>query len=99
MRDGGTDSEGRTFSNPLVVLLIPRSDRHAELLEELDEREALGLREPARCRIHQAFVTREELDRLFFACFRQPNDASSFCQWVGLAGDEAQRTGVDPRPW
>src|SRR5438034_11835995 len=63
----------------------------AELLEQLNERCALGLREPTRRQIHRRLVTGEYPGRLLFACRRQPNDASPSVARVGLARDQAAR--------
>src|SRR5438552_11734610 len=68
----------------------------AELLEQLDERRALGLRESTRRQIHRRLVARECLGRLLFARRRQPNDASPSVARVGLARDQA--AGRQPRP-
>src|SRR5437016_614177 len=72
-----------------VFLLRPGGS--AELLEQLNERRALGLRKPARRQIHRRLVTSETLGRLLFARRRQPNDASPSVARVGLAPDEAAR--------
>src|SRR5437870_6365359 len=63
----------------------------AELLEQLNERRALGFREPTRRQIHRRLVTGEYLGRLLFARRRQPNYASPSVAWVGLARDQAAR--------
>src|SRR5437667_2423138 len=48
----------------------------AELLEQLNQRRALVLREPTRRQIHYRLVNGEYPGRLLFARGRQPNDAS-----------------------
>ena len=63
----------------------------AELLEQLDERRALGLRERTRRQIHRRLVTGEYLGCLLFARRRQPDDASPSVGRVGLACDQAAR--------
>src|SRR5438034_7358792 len=72
-----------------VLLRCP--GRSAELLEQLNERRALGFREPTRCQIHRRLVTGEYFGRLLFARRRQPNDASPSVARVGLARDEVAR--------
>src|SRR5437773_10484952 len=69
--------------------LIPGGS--AELLEQLKERRALGLREPTRRQVHRRLMTGEYLGRLLFARRRQPNDASPSVGGVRLAGNQAAR--------
>src|SRR5713101_1899442 len=64
---------------------------NAELLEQLNERGPLGLREPTRCQIHGRLVNGEYLGRLLFARRGQPNDASPSVARVGLARDQVAR--------
>src|SRR5207245_10895819 len=77
----------------------------AELLEQLDERRALGLRESTRRQIHRRLVARECLCRLLFARRRQPNDSSPPFARVGPARDQAagpesnHRRGGPPPCW
>src|SRR5438445_12263983 len=61
----------------------------AKLLEQINERRALGLREPTRRQVHRRLVTGEYFGRLPFARRRQPNDASPSVGGVGLAGNQA----------
>src|SRR5438477_4639437 len=79
----------------ILRLLWCRSspDGSAELLEQLDERGALGLREPTRGQIHRRLVNGEYLGCLLFARRRQPNDASPSVARVRLARDQA--TGLE----
>src|SRR5438876_7102301 len=63
----------------------------AELLEQLDERRALVLGEPAGRQIHHRLVNGEYPGRLLLARGRQPNDASPSVARVGLTCDEAAR--------
>src|SRR2546422_9783362 len=63
----------------------------AELLEQLNERRALVLREATRRQIHHRLVTGEYRGRVLFAHGRQPNDASPSVARVGLACDQAAR--------
>src|SRR5206468_7723217 len=65
--------------------------RRAELLEQLNEHCALGLRERPRCHIHRHLVSGEDPGRLLFARPRQPNDASPSVARVGLARHQAAR--------
>src|SRR5712692_443842 len=62
---------------------------NAELLEQLNERRALGLREPTRRQIHGRLVTGEYFGRLLISPRRQPNDAGSPIALVGLARHQA----------
>src|SRR5438132_12241180 len=61
----------------------------AELLEQPNERRALGLRKPTRRQVHRHLVNGEYLGRLLFARRRQPNDASPPVAWVSLARHQA----------
>src|SRR5712691_8727833 len=70
-----------------VFLLQPRGS--TELLQQLNERRALGFREPTRCQIHRRLMTGETFGRLIFACRGQPNNASPPVARVGLARDQA----------
>src|SRR5438132_9682115 len=63
----------------------------AELLEQLNERRALVLRQPTRRHIHHRLVTGEYPGRVLLARGRQPNDASPSVARVGLACDQAAR--------
>src|SRR5437588_8829512 len=72
-----------------VLLRYPGGS--AELLEQRNERRALGLREPTRCQIHRRLVTGENFGRQLFARCRQAHDASPSVTRVGLACDEAAR--------
>src|SRR3979490_3240270 len=61
----------------------------AELLEQLNEHCALGLREPTRRQIHRSFVTGEYLGCLLCSPRRQPNDAGPPTALVALARHQA----------
>src|SRR5436190_9730272 len=50
----------------MSVLLRSPGGGSAQLLEQFDERRALGFREPARCQIHRRLVTGETFGRLLF---------------------------------
>src|SRR5438128_1449853 len=62
---------------------------NAELLEQLNEGRAFGLREPIRGQVHRRLVNGEYLGRLVFARRRQPNDASPSVACVRLARNQA----------
>src|SRR5437870_2490842 len=81
-----------------MSVLLRCSGRSAQLLEQLNERRALGFREPARRQIHRRLVTGETFCRLFFARRCQPDDASPSVARVSLSCDEAARLeAIDSR--